>query len=157
MVAGIFTAKGIALAFTALGFALPAGGTVVNSSTIVISMVVGTLVTVSRRTCRLGGRPRWHPSQPCATSLSTAPARRCAAPSSATVVTVAGAAFIALGLSGGAIAAVGLGAVSVFVGVAVLGPVIARPFTKVLGAPLPRLRGMAGTVARQNDGPEPAS
>ena len=67
-----------------------------------------------------------------------------------TVVTVVGAAFIAMGLSGGAIAPVGLGALLVFVGVAVLGPVIARPFTKVLGAPLPRLRGMAGTVAREN-------
>ena len=55
-----------------------------------------------------------------------------------------------MGLSGGAIAPVGLGALLVFVGVAVLGPVIARPFTRVLGAPLPRLRGMAGTVAREN-------
>ena len=68
-----------------------------------------------------------------------------------TVVTVAGAAFIALGLSGGAIAGRSVSVrCAVFVGVAVLGPVIARPFTKVLGAPLPRLRGMAGTVAREN-------
>ena len=150
VVAGIFTAKGIALAFTALGFALPAGGTVVNSSTIVISMVVGTLVTVlaaympARRAAKVAPIAAMRDVSVDRTGTSV---RRAVI---GTVVTVAGAAFIALGLSGGAIAAVGLGAVSVFVGVAVLGPVIAGPFTKVLGAPLPRLRGMAGTVARQN-------
>ena len=34
--------------------------------------------------------------------------------------------------------------------VAVLGPVIARPFARVIGSPLPRLRGMAGTIAHEN-------
>ena len=61
-----------------------------------------------------------------------------------------GAAFLAMGLSGGGIAPVGLGALGVFVGVAVLGPVIARPFARLIGAPLPRVRGMAGTIAREN-------
>jgi putative ABC transport system permease protein len=150
VVAGIFTAKGIALAFTGLGFALPAGGTVVNSSTIVISMVVGTVVTVlaayvpARRAAKVAPIAAMRDVSVDRTGTSV---RRAVI---GTVVTVVGAAFIAMGLSGGAIAPVGLGAVLVFVGVAVLGPVIARPFTKVLGAPLPRLRGMAGTVAREN-------
>ena len=48
------------------------------------------------------------------------------------------------GLFGDAgIAPVGLGAVLVFVGVAVLGPVLARPISRVIGAPLPRLKGMS--------------
>ena len=46
VVAGIGTAKGIAKVFTVFDIDLPASGTVVNSSTIVISMVVGTVVTV---------------------------------------------------------------------------------------------------------------
>jgi putative ABC transport system permease protein len=148
--AGIFTAKGIALAFTALGFALPAGGTVVNASAIVISMVVGTVVTVlaayipARRAAKVAPIAAMRDVAVDRTGTSV---RRVVI---GTVVTVAGAAFIALGLSGGALPPVALGALFVFVGVAVFGPVIARPFTKLLGAPLPRLRGMAGTVAREN-------
>jgi putative ABC transport system permease protein len=45
---------------------------------------------------------------------------------------------------------VGLGAAAVLVGVAVLGPVIARPVSRLIGAPLPALKGMPGRLAREN-------
>jgi putative ABC transport system permease protein len=45
---------------------------------------------------------------------------------------------------------VGLGAAAIFIGVAVLGPVLARPASRFLGAPLPALNGMPGTLAREN-------
>ncbi len=58
---------------------------------------------------------------------------------------------MAAGLFGGAgLALVGLGAATVFMGVAVLGPILARRISRVLGAPLPRLRGMPGKLAREN-------
>jgi putative ABC transport system permease protein len=57
---------------------------------------------------------------------------------------------MAHGLSGAGAGAVGLGAFGVFFGVAMLGPVIARRFARVAGWPLPRMRGMAGTLAREN-------
>jgi putative ABC transport system permease protein len=65
---------------------------------------------------------------------------------------VAGAAFVTQGLSGAGAGAgaVGIGALAVFLGVAILGPVIARRFSRIVGWPLPRLRGMAGTLAREN-------
>ena len=45
-----------------------------------------------------------------------------------------------------------LGALLVFIGVAVLGPVLARPISRVIGAPLPRLKGMSGTLgSRERD------
>ena len=44
----------------------------------------------------------------------------------------------------------GLGAVAVIVGVFVLGPVIARPVVRVLGAPAPVLAGATGHLAREN-------
>ena len=44
----------------------------------------------------------------------------------------------------------GIGVVAVFIGVFVLGPVIARPVSRVVGAPLPRIKGMTGTLAREN-------
>ena len=45
---------------------------------------------------------------------------------------------------------VGAGAVLVFFGVAILGRTVSLPLSRVLGAPLPALRGAAGTLAHQN-------
>jgi len=69
---------------------------------------------------------------------------------SGVVLTGAGVALIASGLSGGQAASVGFGALTVFIGVTVIGPVIARPFARLVGAPLRVLRGMPGTLAREN-------
>jgi putative ABC transport system permease protein len=68
-------------------------------------------------------------------------------------VTAAGASSLSLGLlarSNDGILPVGAGAAVSFIGVAVLGPVIARPASRLLGAPLPILIGMPGTLAREN-------
>jgi putative ABC transport system permease protein len=58
---------------------------------------------------------------------------------------------MAAGLFGGAgVGPVAIGTPLVFLGVAVLGPVLARPISRVLGSPLPKLKGMSGTLAREN-------
>ena len=68
-----------------------------------------------------------------------------------TAVTGLGALAMASGLfGGGGVGLIGLGAPIVFVGVAILGPVLARPISRVIGAPLPKLKGMSGTIAREN-------
>jgi putative ABC transport system permease protein len=65
--------------------------------------------------------------------------------------------FILLGV--GAIGAVvggadgallGVAVVAIFVGVLLLGPVMANPIATVLGAPVQRLRGVTGAMARSN-------
>src|SRR6266498_4089416 len=43
-----------------------------------------------------------------------------------------------------------VGAVLTMAGVVVLGAVVARPASRLIGAPLPRLRGITGALARQN-------
>jgi putative ABC transport system permease protein len=48
------------------------------------------------------------------------------------------------------IAFVGLGALLVFVGAFILGPLFARATSKIISAPLPRIKGMTGTLAREN-------
>jgi len=48
------------------------------------------------------------------------------------------------------ISLVGIGAAVVFIGVAVLSPLVARPLARTIGAPLPRMRGLPGTLATQN-------
>jgi putative ABC transport system permease protein len=45
---------------------------------------------------------------------------------------------------------VGLGALLVFFGVSVLGRTISLPLSRLIGAPLPRLRGITGALAREN-------
>ena len=45
---------------------------------------------------------------------------------------------------------IGLGCFAVFLGVYVLGRTISLPLSRVIGAPLPRLRGLPGELAREN-------
>ncbi|KAB2349181.1 ABC transporter permease [Actinomadura rudentiformis] len=68
-------------------------------------------------------------------------------------LTLLGAALIALGLFGGGsnpVAPVGAGVLLVFIGVAMLAPVISKPVVRVLGAPFARVMGMPGRLAQQN-------
>ncbi|MFA1537364.1 ABC transporter permease [Actinomadura monticuli] len=69
------------------------------------------------------------------------------------LLTLAGAGLIGAGLAGSGgnpAIPVGAGAFAVFIGVAMLAPVISVPVLKVLGAPFARLMGSPGRLARQN-------
>jgi putative ABC transport system permease protein len=44
----------------------------------------------------------------------------------------------------------GIGVVLIFLGVLLLGPVLAKPIARILGAPVQRLRGVTGAMARGN-------
>jgi putative ABC transport system permease protein len=150
VLAGIGTAKGIAQAFKILDIELPSTGTVVKSSTVVTSIVVGTIVTVLAAYLparRSGKVPPIAALRDVAIDRSGTSKKRAVF---GTLVTVLGALSMASGLSNSEFGPVGLGALFVFVGVAALGPVIARPFARLIGSPLPKVRGMAGTIAREN-------
>ena len=150
VVAGIGAAQGLRVVLQAFGVELPSAPTVVHSSAIVISMVTGVVVTVVAAYLPARKAAKVAPIEALrdvAVERTATSKRRAAL---GTVMTLAGAYFIAQGLSGGGAGSVGLGAFIVFLGIAVLGPVIARPFARFVGSPLPRLRGMAGTLAREN-------
>lgn len=69
------------------------------------------------------------------------------------LLTLAGAALMGLGLFGHAsnpAVLVGVGAFAVFLGVALLAPVISKPVVRVLGWPFARLLRTPGRLARQN-------
>ena len=150
VVLGIGAAVGLRALLAGFGLDLPEGGLVVNASTVAICMGVGVLVTFvaaivpARRAAKVA---------PIAAMRGVAVDRSGRSVIRAVVgglVTALGVAALALGLSGGDAGVVGLGALVVFLGVGVLGPVIARPVSRLLGAPLPRLRGVTGTMAREN-------
>lgn len=151
--AGIFLADLLQSALVALGIDLPSTGTVIGTRTIVASMLVGTLITVVSA---------FVPARKAAAVPPIAALRDVSIDTSGRsgarvvwgiVIVVLGALTLALGLFtdfGNSIAFVGIGAVVVFLGVIVLGPLIARPLSSVLGAPVRRFRGTPGTLARAN-------
>ncbi|MGI8331884.1 ABC transporter permease [Actinomadura scrupuli] len=69
------------------------------------------------------------------------------------VMTAAGAALLGMGVGGVGsqpLLLLGVGALLVFLGVAMLAPVISKPVVRVLGAAYPRLFGLPGRLAQQN-------
>ncbi len=151
LAAGIGVAGLLKGLFDAAGFALPAGGIVVTGGTVAVAVAVGTLVTLVA-----GIVPAVKASRvaPLAALRSVAAERT--APSvgrvvAGVVLTGAGVALtLAAVLADGGLALVGLGAVATVLGAVVSGPAVARPAAGVLGAPLARLRGMTGGLARDN-------
>ncbi|MDD9369508.1 MAG: ABC transporter permease, partial [Acidimicrobiales bacterium] len=138
--------------FDALGFALPAGGTVIATTTIVTGLLVGVLVTLAA-----GVVPAVKASRVAPLAAIREVAVERTAPSLARMVAGTAVAVIGVGLTLVAalgdedmLAVVGLGAVLTVVGAVVLGPVVARPAAALLGAPVARLRGLPGALARQN-------
>jgi putative ABC transport system permease protein len=138
--------------FDAAGFALPAGGIVVTLGTVAVAIVVGVVVTLVA-----GIAPAIRASR----VAPLAALRDVAFESTATsrIRVVVGSLMLAAGtvlavlpaLSGEPwLVAVGLGAVVTVVGVVVFGPVVARPLSRVLGAPVARLRGLTGVLSREN-------
>jgi putative ABC transport system permease protein len=148
--AGVGMAKGLRAVLEAFGMELPSGATVVAPRSIVVSMAVGVVVTVVAA---------WVPARRAAKVAPIEALRESALGGAATsvrrvvagvAVVAAGALLLAQGLSGAGVGAVGMGALATFLGVAMLGPVIAGRFAAVVGSPLPRLRGTAGSLAQQN-------
>lgn len=134
----------------ALGVEIPATGLVIQSSAILLGLAVGVVVTVvssifpARRAARVA---------PMAALRDVAVEERDLRGRSLAGggITLVGVIALVVGLFGdGGIQLVGVGAFLGFLGIAVLGPVIARPVGRVLAAPLPRLRGIAGSLAREN-------
>jgi len=151
VVVGIGVAEGLRSVLEAFGLSLPSSSTVVQPSTIVISMAIGVIVTVIAATSPARKAAKVKPIEAmreASTDRDRGSRRRSVIGAVATVI---GAALVAQGLSGsGNPGGVGMGALVVFVGVAMLGPALARPFVRTYGFPIAHWRGMAGTLAREN-------
>ncbi len=153
LVAGIGVAAGLKALLTGFGLNIPAAGIVVTARTLVVSLLTGLLVSLgsavlpARRASKVPPIAALHDL---AHDRSARSRRRLVI---GVTVTAAGAAALSLGLlsqSERALPAVGGGAAVIFLGVAVLGPVIARPVSRLVGAPLPAVMGMPGRLARDN-------
>ena len=150
LVAGVFVAAGLKAMLSAFGIDIPAGGIVLLSRTVLVAVTVGTVVTVASAvfpSLRASRTPPLAAIRDVAIDQTGQSRRRLGL---GVVLTVLGLGGFIGGLTGSGIAWVGMGALLVFLGTFTLGPLIARPATRLLGAPLPAVAGVTGELAREN-------
>jgi putative ABC transport system permease protein len=153
LVAGIGVAALLKALLAGFGIEVPSGPIAISANTVVTAFLVGFVVSVGAA---------YLPARRAARIAPVAAMRAVDVDDSGTsrrrmviggVVTGLGGAALSAGLYGsgsGRLPLIGLGALLTFLGVAILGPVLAKPVVRVLGAPLPSLRGTTGTLARAN-------
>ena len=149
---GLALAPGLTGLFKAVGAELPAEGMVIAARTIVVSLLVGTLVTLVSGLAPALRATRVPPVAALREGavLPEGRGRRFVTPGGV-ALTLLGAAALAGGLFGGAgIELVGLGALLVFLGVALLSPKLVPPLANLIGRPLESMRGIMGRLAREN-------
>jgi putative ABC transport system permease protein len=150
-VGGILLAGALKALLGALGLDLPASSIVIPASAVIWSLVTGLVVTVAAAVSpalRASRIPPIAAMRDLSIDRSSTSRRRLL---TGAVIAVLGLVFLVLGLFGNSgIVFVGAGVVVVFLGVAVLGPTIAAPISGVLGAPIRRVKGITGTLAREN-------
>ena len=153
VLAGLGVAAGIKALLDAFGLDIPAGGLVLKSTTVIWALVVGIATTMCSAffPARKGSKvPPIAAMRDVALERTDASILRIVLSG---LLTAAGIGMLLLGLFGdgdNALASVGFGALLTLLGVAALGPVFARPVTRLIGSPLPRFRGVTGNLAREN-------
>ncbi len=148
---GFGLAVGLKALFGAIGLDLSSAGLVFQWRTAVVAYAVGVLITLlaaylpARRAALVP--PVAALRDDVAMPESSLRGRLIAGSGLAAV----GAGLMVWSLSfDGGLAALGIGVLGVFVGVALLAPVIGRPIVALIAAPFPRLFGAVGQLARQN-------
>ena len=160
---GLLLAKGLNRLFVAIGINLPQGTTVFATRTIVVSLLVGTLITVfaSLRPARRATRV---PPIAAVREGSVLPPSRFAryGPTTSLVVLLVAIALVSLGSLASGIAtgprllAIGLGVLLLFFGVSMNASKVVRPLSNILGWPAREIGGAPGILARDNASRNPA-
>jgi putative ABC transport system permease protein len=154
IVAGLAVALGLKGLFGAIGLDIPTGSVVFTPATAIISFAVGVGITLlaavspARKAAKVPPVAAMQEGVTGSTGYGS------------TQRVIVGAAVLGLGLAAvltglfrdvdQPVAIVGAGALLVFFGVSILGRTISLPLSRALGAPLPRLRGITGELAREN-------
>ncbi|MBX5475194.1 MAG: ABC transporter permease, partial [Thermoleophilia bacterium] len=154
---GLGLAKGLNAIFVSFGIDLPQAGTVFATRTIVVSLVVGVLITLLAALRPAIRATRVPPISAVREGAVLPESRFARFGVHGALVTIAAAATLMLvGLFVGGLSttqrllAIGVGAAAVFLGVAMLAKTLVPPLARVLGAPAARLGGAAGVLARGN-------
>ena len=153
---GLALAKGLAALFVALGLDLPRKGTVFAARTIIVSLALGTIITVLATISPARRATRVPPISAVREGATLPPSRLMQAGGRVgTGALVFAALALAAGLLGGlgtpgVRLTVGLGCLALCVGVGLVASRVVRPLAVAVGAPAERLGGTAGRLAREN-------
>lgn len=148
--AGIIVSLGIRSLLSAIGVGLPSSGLVIETSTLVYGMLAGMVVTLVSAVFPALAASRIAPIEALREASAETQGYSRIRLLSGLLVSALGVLALVFGLLSPEISLVGLGAAVIFIGVFVLGPVIARPVAKFLGSPLAATRGVTGNIAREN-------
>jgi putative ABC transport system permease protein len=160
---GLLLAKGLNSLLVSFGIDLPQAGTVFKTRTVIVSLVVGVVITVlaalrpARRATRI-------PPIAAVREGSVLPVSRFARfgpyAAGATIALAIGLMLVGLFVSGLSttvrLLAIGVGAISLFFGVSMLAPTLVPPLVDVLGWPATKIGGGAGALARGNAARNPS-
>ena len=150
---GVAVAKGLKALFYAIGFDVPSSGTVLETRTIIVSMLVGTIVTLVASFAPALRATRVPPVAALreGVALPVTRSSKIAFPLSI-VLTIAGVAGLIVSLTAISDETLGLsiaggGAVATFLGVGLMSPKLVVPIASVVGRPF---RNVTGRLAREN-------
>ena len=154
---GLGLAKGLFWLFDLIGFTLPNSGLIFETRTIIVALVVGIIVTVGA-SLRPAIRATRVPPIAAVREGATLPESRFARfrTPAALVLTAIGFALVIYGLFGSGLGtaailiSMGVGALLVFIGVALFASKLVPGLATVLGWPTARAGGVAGRLARGN-------
>ena len=151
VLAGIAIAQGISALFKAFGADLPQEGLVLQGRTIVVGLMVGTIVTIVSSLAPARRATRVPPLAAMREEAAAAQPPTLLRTILSWALLVAGAALMLFTLFGGAsLFLLGIGAILLFIAIALLSPRLVPPIAGAVGYPLERLRGVAGRLAREN-------
>ena len=162
IVAGLGVAKGINALFKAVGADIPTAGIALEPRTILIAVLVGVGVTLLSALTPALRATRVPPVAALQEGATLPPTRF------AKFTTVIALAFAALGggslaygilgdgAANGRLLFMGLGALLLFVAIAMLAKYVVRPASRVIGWPLEKLAPTSGRLARDNAGRNPS-
>jgi putative ABC transport system permease protein len=154
---GLGLAKGLNALFVSFGIDLPQAGTVFATRTVVVSLLVGVIVTLIAAS-RPAIRATRVPPISAVREGAVLPQSRFArfGPFVASAVILGAVALMLVGLFVGGLStttrllALGVGAAAVFIGVAMLAKTLVPPLARFLGWPAATFGGAAGELARGN-------
>jgi putative ABC transport system permease protein len=155
--AGLGIAKGLGSLFLAFGIDIPNAGLMLQTRTVLVALLVGCLVTLlvslvpAVRATRV-------PAIAALREGAQLPRSHLARylPAMAVVLSGGGGLLLAFGILGSIdatsqrLALIGLGAVALFLGVAMFSPQLVRPMASAVGWPLERATNVVGRLGRKN-------
>lgn len=150
LLGGIGIAAGLQALFPAVGFPFPGGGLVIHALSMAVPLAVGLAVCVGSAllpALRAGWTAPLAALRESAVDTSGGSRRRAV---TGAAMAVAGVALTVAGVAGPTLPPAAAGAALTLAAFVVLGPVASSLAVRVLGAPLGRLRGVSGTLARRN-------